>query len=669
MKKICTLFLLLTTLAVQSQETVTIDAGRVLRTLSGNENGINLDYLMDGNYLNPAISTSQSLKNIKVKLLRYPGGEKSDNYLFSAAPYTSASPRMALLDTCFWPSNDARFVDTGSAERLCRPIVLDFDEYIAVCNDVGASPLVVVAYDAIYNTRACTGKPTKAQLLANAVEWVRYANIKKGYGVKYWMIGNESWNNPDYNGSVSAAKYADDLDDFATAMKAVDPTIKIIANGKSGWWQTILQSSAVAKIDFLGLSEYAVMNYTGGYNYYVQNDVDLTHEVDLAIADIETYAAVPHKTRIKVIATEYNSIDWGNAWPSVNNLGHALVNFQTFGDLVVKPKLEAACMWNTRWVENAVNPQELFDAFDSQGNQNAVALSIDAWGSSLLSKMVSATNDAGAVKSYASYDDDDKRLNIFLLNKDYSAQQVNVVINNYVNDFKGAVWQLHGASVDDRFPEFARMDSIFEPADITSLTLPANSVTILKLQRDDVTLPVSLDSFKAEKKQNSVALNWETANEKNIAEYIVERSTDGTNFSPIGTVAATNNDSSVYTFDDANISNATVLYYRLIVVQANGDRVSSRVVAVTVNFIIQLKAVQPNPFDSNLLIRVSSQVEKMVSFKMVDITGRTVFTHHKPVYRGTNVIELNNLGRLMSGLYIIKMSDGSSVTTFKAVKR
>src|SRR5690349_16028163 len=183
MKKICTLFLLLISLAVQSQTTVTIDASNVLRTLSGKENGINLDYLMDGNYLNPSISTSQSLKNIKVKLLRYPGGEKSDNYLFSAAPYTSASPRMALLDTCFWPSNDARFVDTASAEKLCRPAVLDFDEYIAMCNDVGASPLVVVAYDAIYNTRICTGKPTKAQLLTNAVEWVRYANIKKGYGV------------------------------------------------------------------------------------------------------------------------------------------------------------------------------------------------------------------------------------------------------------------------------------------------------------------------------------------------------------------------------------------------------------------------------------------------------------------------------------------------------
>ena len=109
--------------------------------------------------------------------------------------------------------------------------------------------------------------------------------------------------------------------------------------------------------------------------------------------------------------------------------------------------------------------------------------------------MVDATHTGSAVKSYASYDDADKKLNIFLLNKDYSAQQVNILINNYLEDFKGSIWQLHGASVSDKFPEFARMDSIFEPTDVTTLTLPANSVTVLKLKRDDVTLPVTLKAY------------------------------------------------------------------------------------------------------------------------------------------------------------------------------
>jgi alpha-N-arabinofuranosidase len=669
MKIIYSFLLLLLSVVVCGQTTVSVDAANVLRTLSGRENGINMDYLMDGTYLSPAISTSQSLKNTKVKLLRYPGGEKSDNYLFSVAPYTSSSPRMALLDTCFWPSNDFKFVDTNTAERLCRPEVLDFDEYIEMCNDVGASPLVVVAYDAAFNTRVCDGKPTKAQLLTNAVEWVRYANIKKGYGVKYWMIGNESWNNPEYNGRVTASKYADDLDDFATAMKAVDPSIKIIANGKSGWWQTILESNAVSKIDFLGLSEYPVLNYTGGYDYYLQNDVDLTHEVDMAIDDINTYAATPHKSRIKVIATEYNSIDWSNTWPSVNNLGHALVNFQMFGDLVVKPKLEAACMWTTRWVENAINPQSVYDAFDSEGNENAVALAIDVWGNNLLSEMVESTNNGSVVKSYASYDDDDKRLNIFLLNKDLAVQQVDISINNFVRDFTGSIWQLHGLSVSDKFPQFVRTDSIFEPGDISSVTLPPNSVTVLKLLRDDVSLPIILKSFEADKKENSVELKWATENEKNISEYIVERSGDGENFTSIGSVPATNSDSSVYKFDDANVSNSTVLYYRLIIVEANGNRVSSRVVSVTVNAQLRSVMVQPNPFENSLIFRIKSDVEKKVNINLIDIMGRTVVSEQKLLYKGNNSVELTNLNRLMKGLYLLKIGDNNHSNTLKVVKR
>ena len=669
MKSIFILLLLFTSLAVCSQTTVTVDAANVLRTLTGKENGINLDYLMDGSYLSPAISTTQSLKNVKAKLLRYPGGEKSDNYLFSVAPYISSSPRMALLDTCFWPSNDFKFVDTNSAELLCRPQVLDFDEYIEMCDNVGAEPLVVVAYDAAYNNRVCGGKPAKSQLLTNAVEWVKYANVKKRYGVKFWMIGNESWNDAGYNGKVTPSKYADDLNDFATAMKAVDPTIKIIANGKSGWWQTILQSSAVSKIDFLGFSEYPVYNYTGGYDYYHANDVNLTAEVDMAIDDINTYAASPHKSRIKVIATEYNSIDWGNAWPSNNNLGHALVNFQMFGDMVVKPKLEAACMWNTRWVQNALSPQSLYDAFDSQGNQNAVAMSIDAWGSNLLKDMVRTTNNGQHIKSYASYDDAEKKLNIFLLNKDYSSQQVDLTINNYVPDFNGSVWRLQGTSVNDRFPEFAKTDSIFEPSDIISLSLLPNSVTILRLQKDDVALPVQLINFEVQENDSGIKLQWETTDEENLDEYIIERSNDGEIFTPIANIAAKNLDSSNYGYTDTKIANASTLHYRLMVVNADGSRVSSRVISITINAILQKINIQPNPFEGSLLIKVKSETEKKITIMMIDVSGKVALKQQQLLFKGNNAIELNHLDRLMKGLYLIKIGDDEFVTTFKVMKK
>ena len=577
MKFVYCLSAILFSFSAYSQTTVTVNAGNVLRTLSGNENGINVDYLMDGSYLAPAVSTSQSLKNIKAKMLRYPGGEKSDNYLFSVSPYTSSSPRMALRDTCFWPSNDSKFVDTLSADRVCREAVLDFDGFITMCNEVGATPLVVVAYDAAYNTKTCNGKPTKAELLTNAVEWVRYANVKKKYGVQYWMIGNESWNDAGYNGKVTPSKYAEDLEDFAKAMKAVDPSIKIIANGRAGWWEIILKSSAVSLIDYLGLSVYPVLNYTGGYSYYQENEVNLTGEIDKAIADIKSYAPAALQSGIKVIATEYNSIDWNNAWSNENNLGHAIVNFQLFGDMVEKPELAAACLWNTRWVENTKVQQSMYDAIDAEGRMNATGKAMNVWGSNLLNAMVEATSSDSTVRTYASYDEARKKLNIFFINKSNALRKATISLENYENDFTGSIWQFSGTSDNDKFPEFERVDSIYEPGDISSVALPANSVTVLRLQKDEVALPV-----------DSMAL--------------------------------------------------TVLAH-------------------------------PNPFERMLQVKVISGVDKIINLVLMDISGKIIVRQRELVTKGNNIIEINNLNRLMKGIYMLRVGDDDYSNTLKVVNR
>lgn len=86
------------------------------------------------------------------------------------------------------------------------------DNYIRQARMMGAEPSITV--------RLLNGTPEQAAQL------VQYTNIEKGYGVKYWSIGNEpdlfivsdsTWT-PDY--------YAQRWREFAIAMKAVDPTIQ-----------------------------------------------------------------------------------------------------------------------------------------------------------------------------------------------------------------------------------------------------------------------------------------------------------------------------------------------------------------------------------------------------------------------------------------------------------
>jgi hypothetical protein len=75
----------------------------------------------------------------------------------------------------------------------------------------------------LFSVRLKKGTPEKA------AEWVRYANIEKGYHIKYWNIGNEP---TLYTGALGENYDTDRFNQewraFALAMKAVDPTIQLV---------------------------------------------------------------------------------------------------------------------------------------------------------------------------------------------------------------------------------------------------------------------------------------------------------------------------------------------------------------------------------------------------------------------------------------------------------
>jgi hypothetical protein len=93
----------------------------------------------------------------------------------------------------------------------------DIDTYIATATLMGAEPSI------------CVRLPNSTPETAAAM--VRYTNIEKKYGVTYWSIGNEPSlyeSNADFKDQPwDAVSYAKRWREFATAMKAVDPTIKL----------------------------------------------------------------------------------------------------------------------------------------------------------------------------------------------------------------------------------------------------------------------------------------------------------------------------------------------------------------------------------------------------------------------------------------------------------
>jgi hypothetical protein len=75
---------------------------------------------------------------------------------------------------------------------------------------------------------------------SQAADIVRYVNVTNGRAVKYWVIGNE----PDLDSGAynytTAAQVAAYIKPFASAMKAVDPTIKIIGPETTWYDETFI---------------------------------------------------------------------------------------------------------------------------------------------------------------------------------------------------------------------------------------------------------------------------------------------------------------------------------------------------------------------------------------------------------------------------------------------
>jgi alpha-L-arabinofuranosidase len=441
----------------------------VLADVSHHPVGINLDYFMDDDkYLKPERSTANALKEMGVKYLRYPGGNKSDFYFFSKPPWEKSEPTLARTGKGA----------VGGRQKMLKNYsefavdVLDFDEFISLCREVDAEPVICVAADEylVDYPKGCTWA-TRDELINHAVEWVRYANIKKGYGVKYWMIGNESWH--EQNKNSTAEIYAQDVIDFSRAMKAVDASIFIIPNGNDVDFSETVLKMAGDYSDMLCISNYPIYNYRAGYATYRDTLQDLVSPATNAIIAMKN-AGSPDG--MKIIVAEYGPFDWGRKWPMINDMGHALCNFEMTGELLKIPEIEFSCFWNTRWIDNDLDQHSVYDALDKHGNFNANGYGMMIWGNFLGDKMISTTSTLH-IRTFASLVPDEKLLYVYIINKSESTERINIDPGRYKVKSILAAHQLVGQGPDDLEPVWQEYSGMTDPL---NFDVKGTSITVIK---------------------------------------------------------------------------------------------------------------------------------------------------------------------------------------------
>ena len=186
----------------------------------------------------------EKIKQLNPAFIRWPGGNVAQDYHWS----WGVGPR------------DERPTWTNlSWKNEPEPSDFGTDEFVAFARAAGAEPSITVNVEG------------RGATVEEAAAWVEYCNgpatSKYGamraanghpapFAVKLWEVGNEIWG--DWvRGHSDAETYAHNYNRYAKAMRAVDPSIKLIAVGDNNmnWNRTVLRAAGES-IDYLAIHHY-----------------------------------------------------------------------------------------------------------------------------------------------------------------------------------------------------------------------------------------------------------------------------------------------------------------------------------------------------------------------------------------------------------------------------
>ncbi len=281
--------------AAKREAAVTGDFGTaVTRNINDGIFGINALH-WDGDLLLP--KTADYVKAIKHTVIRFPGGLSSDEYHWEKI--------LAAKD-----------------ENV------DIDEFLDFCRKTGCEPMITVNFG--------TGTADEA------AQWVRYVNIERKAGVRYWEIGNELYGNWHKN-QCSAEEYGKRAAQFIAAMKRVDPSIlvTVVWELENPWNKTVFEYTKEIA-DGVNVHHYPQLSGQENDAALLAAPQSLEGIIGRVRKQLRAYGA-PDKT-YQLWLTEWNSV---NNDPGPQSLGmvNALFAADYLG-MLAKLNIDQASYWN-----------------------------------------------------------------------------------------------------------------------------------------------------------------------------------------------------------------------------------------------------------------------------------------------------------------------------------
>lgn len=187
---------------------------------------------------------------------------------------------------------------------------------------------------------------------------------------------------------------------------------------------------------------------------------------------------------------------------------------------------------------------------------------------------------------------------------------------------------------------------------------------------------VTLERFTTVLKKGEVELAWKTNTEKNLVEYMIERSDNSTEYSEISrtTTLGSTRKSNSYKVNDNMVIPGTSYTYRLSAIDENGIsevlatqeivvQASRKKIIETEDF--ALEASYPNPFNPSFTVPFSIMTAQDVNIRLYNMSGEVVATIASGYYNSGDYNVHVDAGHLASGIYLLRAQINGQQATQK----
>jgi hypothetical protein len=152
-------------------------------------------------------------------------------------------------------------------------------------------------------------------------------------------------------------------------------------------------------------------------------------------------------------------------------------------------------------------------------------------------------------------------------------------------------------------------------------------------------------------------LFWQTADEVNVKEFVIEKSENGISFVPAGTKASAGDGDHRYAYTDCSLHTG-IVYYRLKIEDHDGKYSYSTVVKI--KFSGSTIRLFPNPATNSVRLWFNDISLLNTKVMVTDAGGRLVMQAVM-----TSQPHSLDISRLSPGVYLLQFSDGTTLTLLK----